>query len=121
MTIKRLGFDFSICTVKDFSTVKTDDNFCFFSKTDEEQSLVCITNNVPDNTIKRSDGWKAFRIQGVLDFSLIGILSRISALLADNSIGVFVVSTYNTDYILTNKKDYDKALEILSNNGYEVI
>ncbi|WP_462414481.1 ACT domain-containing protein, partial [Eisenbergiella tayi] len=71
-----------------------------------------------DNTLSRDDGWKAFRIQGVLDFSLIGILSRITTLLADNKIGVFAISTYNTDYILTKKENFEDALRVLSDNGY---
>ena len=56
-----------------------------------------------------------------MDFSLIGILSELSTLLAENKIGIFAVSTYNTDYILTKKENYDKALEILSKAGYRVI
>ena len=64
---------------------------------------MCITDNVPANVTERDDGWKAFRIQGILDFSLIGILSRIAGILAENEIGIFAVSTFNTDYILTKK------------------
>lgn len=90
-------------------------------KTDEEYSLVCITEDVPNNVIERDDNWKAFRIQGILDFSLIGILSQISTLLADNQIGIFAISTYNTDYILTKKDNYNKALKVLSDAGYEII
>ena len=47
---------------------------------------------------------RLFRIEGILDFSLIGILSEISALLADNRIRIFAISTYNTDYIMTKRK-----------------
>ena len=57
--------------------------------------------------IQRDDGWKAFRIQGVLDFSLIGILAKIAAALADNGISIFAVSTYNTDYVLIKSKEGD--------------
>ena len=60
-----------------------------------------------------NDGWKAFRIQGVLDFSLIGILAKIAIVLADNGISIFAVSTYNTDYVLIKKENYQKALDIL--------
>ena len=59
------------------------------------------------------DGWKAFSIQGVLDFSLIGILAKIATVLADNGISIFAVSTYNTDYVLIKKENYQKALDIL--------
>ena len=121
MEIKRLDHSFSVCKVKDYSEVDFDGEFCFLGKTDEEYSLVCITENVPDNVIERDDGWNAFRIQGVLDFSLIGILSRISTLLAENQIGIFAISTYNTDYILTKKVNYDRALTLLSDAGYKIV
>lgn len=121
MEIKKIDYDFSVCKVKDFSKVNLDNEYCFIGKTDEENSLVCITENIPENVTEREDGWKAFRIQGVLDFSLIGILSKISTLLAENNIGIFAISTYNTDYILTKKDNYNKALEVLINAGYQVV
>lgn len=58
---------------------------------------------------------------GTLDFSLIGILANISAVLADQGIGIFVVSTYNTDYVLTRADDYENALSALRSEGYEII
>lgn len=121
MEIKRIDYNFTVCKVKDFSLVDLTDEFCFIGKTDEENSLVCITEKVPENCVERDDHWKGFRIQGVLDFSLIGILSRISALLADNNIGIFAVSTYNTDYIFTKEENYEKALRVLQEAGYQVL
>lgn len=84
MEIKKINYDFSVCKIEDYSSVNFESDYCFAGKTDEENSLVCITENVPANVIEREDGWKAFRIQGVLDFSLIGILSKLSTLLAVN-------------------------------------
>lgn len=121
MKLKKLNFDFSVCKVTDFSQVNLDSEFCFIGKTDAEKSLVCITDDVPLNITERDDGWRAFRVEGTLDFSLIGILSKISSLLAENNIGIFAVSTYNTDYILTKADNFDKALKALENAGYEVI
>lgn len=118
MKIKKINGTFSVCKVSDFSQVDPDMPYCFIGKTDEEKSLVCLTENVPRNTINCDEGWKAFRIQGILDFSLIGILSKITSLLAANNVGVFAISTYNTDYILTKQENYEKALEILDEAGY---
>lgn len=120
MEIKRIHQDFSVCQVKDYSLVNFDSEYCFIGKTDEEKSIVCITSEVPENTIQRDDGWKAFRIQGVLDFSLIGILSKIATVLADHGIPIFAVSTYNTDYVLVKKESYQKGLEVLRAAGYEI-
>jgi hypothetical protein len=94
--------------------------FCFTGTTDEEYSLVCPEALVPENTTARDDGWRCFRITGQLDFSLIGILARISKLLASNEIGIFAISTYNTDYILTKEKNFEKALKVLKDAGYDI-
>lgn len=118
MEIKIINQDFSIWKVQDLSEVDYSDEFCFIGKTDEELSLVCSTNRVPKNVIECDNGWKAFRIQGVLDFSLIGIVSKISTLLAENKIGIFAVSTYNTDYILTKEENFEKSIKVLEDNGY---
>lgn len=120
MKIKKIPQDFSVCQVEDYALVNLDSEYCFIGKTDEEKSLVCITDEVPANVIQRDDGWKGFCIQGVLDFSLIGILSKIAAILADNNISIFAVSTYNTDYVLVKEENYQKGLEILETAGYEV-
>ena len=121
MEIKRIHQDFTVCQVKDYSLVNLDSEYSFIGKTDEEKSLVCITSEVPENTIQRDDGWKAFCIQGVLDFSLIGILAKIATVLADNEIPIFAVSTYNTDYVLIKKENYQKALEVLQATGYKIV
>ncbi len=120
MELKIIEQDFSICKVADLSQIDYTDEFCFIGKTDEEISLVCSSYLVPKNVIEQDNGWKAFRIQGVLDFSLIGILSKISTLLADNQIGIFAISTYNTDYILVKQGDFEKAISILQENGYNL-
>lgn len=121
MIIKRMNADFSICKVVDYSEVDFNAPFYFLSKTDEENSLVCMTENKPENTTECDDGWKAFRIVGTLDFSLIGILSRISGILADHKIGIFAVSTYNTDYILVRKENFKPAMDALKVAGYTII
>ena len=119
--IKKIHQDFSVCQVKDYSLVNLTSKYCFIGKTEDENSLVCITSEVPSNVIKHDDGWKAFRIQGVLAFSLIGILSKIASILADNNISIFAVSTYNTDYVLIKKENYQKGLELLQSSGYQII
>lgn len=120
MEIKRIDYDFSVCKVADYSMVKLDSEYSFIGKTDEEKSLVCMTEDVPSNVTVRDDGWKAFRIQGVLDFSLIGILAELSGILAENKIGIFVISTFNTDYVLTKKENYQRALDVLERAGYKI-
>ena len=119
--IKKIHQEFSVCQVEDYSFVNLDSEYSFIGKTDEEKSLVCITSEVPPNVIQRDDGWKALHIQGVLDFSLIGILSKIATVLANNNIPIFALSTYNTDYLLIKKENHEKAVKVLENTGYKII
>ena len=121
MELKRLPYDLTVCKLRDTAALDLNADFFFVGRTDEELSLVCTTDSVPEDTTDREDGWKAFRIQGVLDFSLIGILSKISSVLAENGIGIFAVSTYNTDYILVKQENFEKALAALTAAGYRVI
>jgi hypothetical protein len=121
MELKKLDYDLTVCKVQNVTDIDVNRDFYFACRTDEEISLVCKTEDAPENTTARDDGWRGFRIQGVLDFSLIGILSKISGILADNKIGIFAVSTFNTDYILVKEENFEKALSVLSKEGYEVI
>lgn len=121
MQLQKIPHDFSVCKVGSFTPLDLDMETCFIGKTDEEISLICPTDRVPGDATAREDGWRAFRIQGVLDFSLIGILSRILDLLAEHQIGIMAVSTYNTDYVFTKAADFAHALEILRENGYTIV
>jgi len=120
MILERIGYELTVCKVRKISDIKMDSEFYFIGRTDEELSLVCKTEDTPLNTTERDDGWRGFRIKGILDFSLIGILSEISGILAENRIGIFAVSTYNTDYILVKKENFEHALNVLASKGYEI-
>lgn len=121
MELKTIDHFLSVCKVADVSDINLKADFYFIGKTDEELSLVCRTEDVPSTTIERDDGWRGFRIQGVLDFSLIGILSKLSGIFAKHEIGIFAVSTYNTDYILVKEANFNRALEALVSEGYIVV
>lgn len=121
MELKKIEYDLTVCKVCSEADIDLKKKFYFIGKTDEELSLVCATEDTPENTTDRDDGWKGFRIQGVLDFSLIGILAKLSGILAENEIGIFAVSTFNTDYILVKKENFERALEVLAKKGYMIV
>ena len=121
MELKIMTHYLTVCKVTDISEIDMNSDFYFIGKTDEELSLVCKTEDTPSKTIERDDDWRGFRIQGVLDFSLIGILSKLSGILAEHKIGIFAVSTYNTDYILVKKENFERALDVLASEGYTVV
>ena len=120
ISIEALSVAFSVCKVTDYSGVDIGQPFVFTGCTDEEKSLVCPCDLVPDNTTHRDDGWVGFRICGELEFSLIGVLAGISKVLAENKVGIFVISTYNTDYVLVKEGNFEKAVRALREAGYGV-
>ncbi len=120
MELKKLDCLLTVCKVADIRDVDLSRELYFLGKTDEEISLVCPTENVPANAIASEDGWRGFRIQGTLDFSLIGILSAITGILAENGIGLFAISTYDTDYILVKEETFDRAQALLDEAGYAI-
>lgn len=121
MEIKRLNDDFSVCKVERLTGIDFSGAFCFVGKTDDEISLVCMTRDVPTETLAREDGWRAFKIQGVLDFSMVGILAKIATVLAENQISIFAISTFNTDYILVKTKQAQKTAHVLVQAGYSLV
>ena len=121
MELKKIDYKLTVCKVTDVSCINLVSDFYFIGKTDEELSLVCKTEDTPQNTVERDDGWRGFRIQGILDFSLIGILAKLSGILAEHKIGIFALSTYNTDYILVKENNYELALSVLASEGYTVV
>lgn len=121
MQLRAIRGQFTVCKVQSLSDVNLQSEFLFLGKTDQELSLVCKTADAPAQTAAREDGWCAFRIEGTLDFSLTGILAGISSLLAGSHIGIFAVSTFNTDYILVKEENFVPALSVLAEAGYEIL
>ena len=120
MELEVLDAELSVCKLNTKTEPDLPGGLYFLARTDEELSLVCETERVPAAALARDDGWRAFRIRGTLDFSLIGILSRLSAVLAEQGIGIFAVSTYNTDYILVKRENLHRALAALEQAGYVI-
>ena len=93
--------------------------FSAVTRTAEEISIVCDEAKIPASVLCER-GWRLFKIDAVLDFSLVGIVAGISAALAGANIGIFVLSTYNTDYVLVRQPDFVAAAAALRAAGYEV-
>lgn len=91
--------------------------FLSYTKTADEYSLVCEAHIVPKE-VKAEMGWDCLKIEGVLDFSLIGIIAGITSILAVEKISVFVISTHDTDYILIKEEKSQHAIQTLKSQGY---
>lgn len=123
LTMKLIKEKFGVCRLnKDEIVPEWAKNSDFYSitKTWDELSIVCDEDSIPTN-IKCERDWRILKIEGPLDFSLIGILASISTILAQKGISIFAISTYDTDYILVKDKDIENAIEALVLERYEII
>lgn len=118
LTLRLLDEKFGICRLnKDEHLPEwaASGNFYSVTKTMDELSVVCVQDSIPSG-IKCEKDWRAFKVEGPLDFSLIGILSSLSTILAQNKISIFAISTYDTDYILVKDTDTTHAIHALSDH-----
>lgn len=93
----------------------------FFSvtRTNDELSLVCLEECVPEG-IQCEGNWKCLKIKGPFDLSTVGVLISIVEPLAKAGLGIFVVSSFDTDHILVKKRDVEKAVHVLSDAGHRI-
>ena len=70
--------------------------------------------------MKIEDGWRAFKIAGPLEFSLVGVLAEASGILADAKVSIFAISTFDTDYLLVKAGNLDDAISALEGGGHSV-
>jgi hypothetical protein len=94
--------------------------FSSITRTSEELSIVCEESLVPPG-VKVEPGWGAIKIEGPLDFDLVGILSSIAGALADAGISLFAVSTFDTDYVMVRQERMESAIEALMRVGHRVV
>lgn len=123
LTMKLLKERFGVCRLsKDEPIPKwiNDSEFVSITRTADELSIVCVEHDIPDGT-KCERNWRVLKVEGPLDFSLIGILASISTILARNDVSLFAISTYDTDYILVKSQDIAKAVDALGKEKYEIV
>ena len=121
LDLEILSGEFTICKVNRIPQKLLRDPFCFVGKTDSELSLVCLTDCAPERTLAREDGWRALRVAGTMEFSLIGILAELSRVLAEAGVSIFAVSTYDTDYLLVKAEKLRAAADALERAGHRVL
>ena len=122
LILKLLKNKYSVCRLNKYDEIPKwifNEEFFSITKAEDELSIVCLQDKIKDDVLCERN-WKVLKIEGPLDFSLIGILSKISTLMANNNISIFAISTYDTDYILIKEESIDKAIELLINNNYNV-
>jgi len=88
--------------------------------TPEETTIVCSEGVVPAGETAELS-WRALRVRGVLEFELVGVLSRLASILAAANVSIFALSTFSTDYFLVKDIMLVTAIQALRTAGYSVI
>lgn len=120
MVLEKIPGTFAVCKLDDIHHIDLYGDFVFLSKTDAELSLVCAEEKIPASATKADRDWKLLRIEGELEFSMVGVIAKISAILAAEEVSIFVVSTFDTDYIMVKRESFHKAKTALQKSGYTV-
>lgn len=123
LTLRLIKENFAIHSLSESAAIPAEvlsAKMFFIAKTYDEVSIV-----LPQNIAIASDevelGWQALEVVGPLDFTMTGILSNISTVLANQKISIFAISTFDTDYILVKEECMNDAIDALRNNQYLVI
>jgi hypothetical protein len=113
---------FAVCRLEKEQAVpewEVRGDFVSITRTVDELSVVCLEDEVPQN-VRCEKGWRCFKVQGPLDFSLTGVLASLTAPLAEAKITVFALSTFDTDYLMVKEKDLEAAISVLTGAGHTI-
>ena len=122
-TLSILPDQFAVCRLSpdaDVPVWSQNTSFCSITRSKDELSIVCLGKDVPGDIVAES-GWRALKVKGPLDFSLTGVLASITNPLSKAIIPVFVISTFDTDYVFVREKHLSQAINILSKEGHSII
>jgi len=126
LTLKTIPGSFAICRMlartplPDWFNQPGPNGFSSISWTDDELSIVCEESMVPE-TVQCERGWRCLMLQGPFAFDLTGILLKVLQPLAAASIGIFAVSTFDTDYVLVKDHAFAQAKQALLESGLHLI
>ena len=122
LTLERLPDTLAVCRLKPDAPLPdwASGRFVSITRTPDELSIVCSQSVVPEEVMAERD-WRYLRVAGVLDFSLVGVIARLTTVLAERDISVFVISTYDTDYFLVKEANLSAATGALQEAGYTVL
>jgi hypothetical protein len=123
LVITILKGKYAVCKVDNVASIldfSKNSEFFSITKTADQVSIVCSPDIIHANEFESEKNWKIMKLEGPLDFSLVGILASISTVLAKRDLSIFVISTYDTNYILVKDEDLETAINALSHEGYKI-
>lgn len=120
MILEILKEDYAVCKLNNISALLPCGIF-FLARSDNEISLVCESQFVPNDVLFCEKSWRGLRIKGSLPFETIGVIAHLTKILKEANVSVFAISTYDTDYFFVKHNDFDKAKEAFIDEGYEIV
>ncbi len=122
INLRLLASRFAICRLDPARPVPDSawrGEFTSITRTADELSIVCAEEAAPKDVTCEA-GWRAFRVEGRLDFSLTGVLASVATPLAEAGVSIFAVSTYDTDYVLVKEESLESAVRVLTAAGHRL-
>ena len=120
-TIEILPDTFSICRLAPDAILPewAQGDFVSITRTPRELSVVCRRGAVP-NDVRCDTGWKCLRLAGQFDLTKVGVLASLTEPLAVANVSVFVIGTFDTDYLLVKNACLDSAIKALEEAGHSI-
>jgi hypothetical protein len=122
LTLTLLLDTFAICKLDTDAVLPswaTASGFFSITRTADELSIVCLQSVVPDD-IKCERDWRCLQLAGPIPFTTVGVLASLVQPLAEAGIGVFIISTFDTDYLLVKAPDFAQTIDALRQKGHSV-
>lgn len=116
MVLQIIDKDFTIFKTKELPAHLLQNEFTFVSKTDKELSVICESQNIPDEVLIPEEGWKCFRIAEDAPFEKYGMIAFLADIIAAQNTSTLVVATYDTDYFFIKKEKFGQVIQALKNN-----
>jgi hypothetical protein len=122
-TLSMLPHAWAICRFNNDATIPAwayNGPLFTITRTAEELSIVTVDKNVPDG-VKCERGWRCLKVHGPFELSAVGVVASLAGPLAAEGISIFVISTFDTDYVLLKQHDVARAFEVLTAAGHSIL
>jgi hypothetical protein len=121
MTLELLSDRFAVCRLAPQAAIPSNlegGGLFSLTRTKSELSVVCRESQGLPGEVE--GGWRCLGVEGPLDFTQVGVLAGLSQPLADAGISLFVISTYDTDYLLVKEEQLGAAIAALRTAGHDI-
>ena len=115
LTLQLTELELAVCRLPAKTSLPrwvAEESFVSITRTSDELSIVCSEKYVPVD-VKAERNWRMIKLKGPFDFHLTGVLASLLTPLSDAEIPIFVISTYDTDYLLLKEDYFNRAISIL--------